>query len=194
MLIIISLFIILLVVGAFLHSVWPKQEDIFFELGLLGKNKTADTYLTNDNSTVTVGLLNNWYVYVYNHMSAEQDVIVRVKLINSTAILPDDIKHLPSSSAIITQFPLSLPNNQTVVFPFWWQITNAQSGDNATSIKSLKINDESVQVSVSDQTSTFIIVMELWVKTANSGDYNYGWRANDGSFSASVLMGFKVAP
>ena len=60
-LVISGLLCLLIIVLAFAASVWPKQENTFIELGLLGKDKTADAYLTyliiEDTNPVPLALL-----------------------------------------------------------------------------------------------------------------------------------------
>jgi hypothetical protein len=103
-----GLVLLLIIVVAVIGSVWPTQEEWFIELGLFGRNKTADAYFANADSTVDVGALNSWFIYVHNHMGAVQDVSVRARLLNSTMELPDDREHQPSNAASFAEFPLSL--------------------------------------------------------------------------------------
>jgi hypothetical protein len=42
----------LILAVAVLSAFWPKYEERLFELDLLGKNKRAEDYYPNDNSTL----------------------------------------------------------------------------------------------------------------------------------------------
>jgi uncharacterized membrane protein len=190
-LIIVALICVLILVVAIISSIWPKQEEFFFELGLLGKDKTADAYFANSNSITEVGELNTWFVYVYNHKGTAQNVSVRSKLLSSSMELPDDQKHLSSNATTIAEFPLSLSANETTLFPFFWNIVKADRQNNSTIVDSIMINDKLVEVTVSDSGSLFAIVFELWVQN-NSGRYTFEWDSRNGISSASIYMGFEV--
>ena len=190
-LIIVGLICILLLVVAIIGSIWPKQEEWFFELGLLGKNKTADEYFPNANSITEAGSLNTWFIYVYNHMGTAQNVSIRSKLINSSMKLPDDQRHQPSNATTLAEFPISLSVNETVLLPFFWNIVKTERQNNLTIIDSIKINDNLFEVAISDSNSTFTIIFELWVQSDN-GQYAFEWNSRNGVSSASIYMGFKV--
>jgi hypothetical protein len=184
--------LILVIIVAVVSSFWPRQEDFFFELGLLGNNKTADAYFYNQQSIFNVNVLNDWFIYVHNHMDAAENVSIRVKLLNSTMNLPNDLEHIPATTEYIAEFPLSLSINETSIIPFSWSVTNVESKDNLVVIKNLQINGRTVEVQVSDFESSFRIVFELLVKNSNSQNYVFGWESKESFFSASVYMGFKL--
>ena len=123
-----SLVLLLIVTTAVIVSIWPTQEESFFELGLLGKDKSADSYFSGSNSTVDVGDTNGWFIFVHNHMNQKQNIIVKVKLLNSTMTLPDDKTNQPSNVASFVSFPLSLSLNQTMLVPFYWNVIFVPEG------------------------------------------------------------------
>ena len=186
-----GLICVLIVIVAVISSVWPMQEDYFFELGLLGKNKTADNYFVDIHSTVDLGIPNSWFFYVHNHMGTTQEVSIRAKLLNYTMELPDDQKHQPSPVPSFADFPLSISNNETVLIPFSWSIMEIKIENNSTVIKRLIVNEVPVEVSVSDSlNSSFRITVELWVKDPDSGIFIFGWESKEGFSSASNFMEF----
>jgi hypothetical protein len=188
-----GLVLLLIVIVAMISSVWPSQEEWFLELGLLGKDKTADAYFANSNSAVDVGALNSWFIYVHNHMGAVQDVSVRAKLLNSTMELPNDREHQPSSAVSFAEFPLSLSVNETVLIPFSWSIMEVEGQNGSTVIKRLMVNEQLVAVDISaPANSSFRIIIELWVKDWVSGEYKFGWESKEGFSSASIYMRFKL--
>jgi uncharacterized membrane protein len=190
-LVIVGLICILILVVAIIGSIWPKQEEWFFELGLLGKNKTADAYFSNENSIAEVGALNTWFIYVYNHMGTTQNVSIKSKLLNSSMKLPDDQTHQPSNVTTLEDFPVSLSANETVLIPFFWNIVEAERQNNSTIIDGIMINNNLFEVQISDSNSTFTIIFELWVENSN-GQYSFEWDSRNGVSSASIYMGFKV--
>ena len=183
---------LLIIIVAVIASVWPTQEEWFFELGLLGKDKTADAYFTDDHSVVDVERVNSWFIYVHNHIGAVAVVDMRIKLLNSTMDLPNDREHQPSLAASFVEFPLSLSVNETVFVPFSWSITVAETQNGSTVIKRLLVNEQPVDVEVLDVNSSFLVVFELWVQDSNSGKYMFGWESRGALYSASIYMGFKL--
>ncbi|MEM3704240.1 MAG: hypothetical protein QXX79_07490, partial [Candidatus Bathyarchaeia archaeon] len=117
-----ALVLFLIIVVAVLSAFWPKYEERFFELGLLGKDRKAEGYYPNDNSTLEVGSQILWYIYVHNHMGSAQSVSVRVKLLNSTMEAPDDRKNKPSPYPSFIEFPLFLSVDETVFVLFSWSV------------------------------------------------------------------------
>jgi len=181
--------LVIAVVSAF----WPRYEERFFELGLLGKDKKAEGYFPNDNSTLKVGSPVPWYIYVHNHMGSVQKVSVRVKLLNSTMEVPNDRKHEPSPFAFFVEFPLSLSVDETLFVPFSWSISEAVSQNGSIVIKRLMVNNQTVEVNVpafSDH--SFRMVFELWVYDQSSREYNFGWESEKEFYSVSLYMWFRV--
>jgi hypothetical protein len=188
-----GLVLLLFITIAVISSVWPTQEERFIELGLLGKNKTADAYFADENANIDVGSLNSWFIYVHNHIGTAQNISVRAKLLNSAMELPDDRQHQPSNLASFVEFPLSLSVNQSVLFPFSWSITDTDIQNSSVVIKQLLVNNQQVTVDVSSMDYSFVIVFELWVQNRVSGEYAFDWESGKGLSSASVNMWFNVS-
>ena len=192
-LIILGLICMITIVIALLVSIWPEQENSFIELGLLGKDKTADSYFVDVHSRLSVGVVNNWFIYLHNHMEDSVVVSVRVKLLSSESQLPDDRSHQPSNVEAFAEFPFFLSIKDTVFFPFIWSINSVESQNSLAIIKGLFVNGQSVTVSISGVVdSSFIIVFELWVQDSNNGNFSFGWKSNEGLSSASIFMGFTL--
>lgn len=191
-LIIIGSVLLLIVTVAVFSSVWPKQEEWFFELGLLGKDKTADAYFADAHSIVDEGAVNNWFIYVHNHMGSSESIKLRVKLLNSTMDLPDDKANQPSPAASFAEFPLLLSVNETMLVPFSWSVIEAEMQNGSTVIKRLLVNNQPSEVRVSDSVTSFVAVFELWVHDRSSGEYQFRWHSKNGFSSASVYMEFKL--
>ena len=187
-----ALVLVLTLTVALISTFWPRYEEQFFEFGLLGKDKMADRYYPNGNSTINMGSQVNWYIYVYNHMGSYQNVIVRIKLLNSTMDLPNDREHKPSPFISIAEFPLSLSVDDKLFVPFSWTITEAISQKNLTILKSMMVNDQMVEINVPASNSFYRMVFELWVQDQGSGEYRFGWESSEGFSSASLYIGFKL--
>jgi hypothetical protein len=178
---------------AVLSAFWPRYEERFIELGLLGKDKKAEGYYPNDNSTLKVGSPILWHIYVHNHVGSIQNVSVRVKLLNSTMEMPNDQEHKPSPYAFFIEFPLSLPVDETLIVPFSWSILDTASQNDSIIIKSLIVNNQTVQVNVPASTdNSFRMVFELWVYDRSTHEYKFGWSSGKEFYSASTYIWFRI--
>ena len=189
----VGLVVFLIVIVAFISSIWPTQENWFIELGLLGKNKTADSYFSNFDSTIEVGEQNTWYLYVHNHMDSVQDISIRIKILNSTMTLPNDIENEYSPNVHFTEFPLSLSVNETILVPFTWSIPEVMVQTDSVVIKRLMVNNQIYEVDVMTLSDSFFrMVFELWVYDGPSQEYKFGWNLKENMFSVSLHIGFRV--
>lgn len=190
-----ALILFLILAVAVISAFWPKYEERFFELGLLGRDKKAEGYFLNDNSTIEVGSQLVWYIYVHNHIGEEQKVSVRIKLLNSTMEDPDDRRNKPSPYPFFAEFPLLLSVDETVIIPFSWSVLEAISQNDSIIIKSLMVNGEAIEVGVSAFSDySFRIVFELWVYDPSIREYRFGWQSGEESHSASTYIWFRVIP
>ena len=192
--IIIGTFILFLTLTVALISIfWPRYEERFFEFGLLGKDKLAEGYYPNDNSSLKLGSQINWHIYIHNHIGSFQNVIVKVKLVNSMMDLPNDRDNEPSPFDPIAEFPLSLSVNDTLFVPFSWSIVEAISQKNSTILKQLMVNDQIVEVNVPASSNSFFrMVFELWVYDQSSQTYTFGWESGQELSSSSIHIAFRV--
>lgn len=187
-------FLAIIIAVAMVSSFWPKYEQQFIELGLLGRDGTATGYYPNDNPTLNSNSQVNWQIYIHNNMASSQYITIRVKLLNSTMQAPNDNEHEPSPFASISEFPLFLPSNGTQLIPFSWSISGAVFQNGSIAIESLMVNGNTVNVDppvVSN--SSFCMVFELWVYDQSTHEYSFSWDSGKGLFSASVDMWFNVS-
>lgn len=191
-----ALVLILIVAVAVISHFWPRYEERFFELGLLGRNKMAEDYYPDGNSTLEVGSEMFWYVYIHSHMGSVQDVLVRVKLLNSTMPIPDDREHIPSSEPVFFELPVSLDVDETKMLPFPWSVLETEvSGNDSVTVNRLLVNDEAVDVDVTARATSdirFRVVFELWVLDESSGEYVFGWDSGKEFYSVSLYMWFSL--
>ena len=183
------------ILGVFLvSSFWPSNVERFFELGLLGRNGRAEDYFLGDDSTVQINSNLPWYLYVRNRMGSEQLILIRVTLINSTMQTPNDTSHEPSLQSALTEFPLSLARNETVVLPFTWKITETQFVNDAIRVRQVMINDlPPIDTDISSSDNKFALVFELWVYHPSTGRYEFSWETESEPRSASVYIWFDLA-
>lgn len=187
-------FLILIIVVGSIITLWPKYEEQFIELGLLGRNGMAAGYYPNDNPVVKPGSQIDWSIYTHNHMASSQYITVRVKLLNSTMQAPNDNENEPSPFASLAEFPVFLPVNGTQLIPFSWSILDTFTQNGSIVIESLIVNGQTVNVNPSvASNSSFCMVFELWVYDQSSNQYRFGWESGKGFSSASVDMWFSVS-
>jgi hypothetical protein len=172
---------------------WPKYEEQFIELGLLGRDGTAAGYFSNDNPTITSGSQVDWSIYTHNNMASSQYITIRVKLLNSTMQAPNDNQHEPSPFASIDEFPVFLNVNDTQLIPFSWSILNSGSQNGSEFIDSLVVNGKNVSINPVFSNSSFCMVFELWVYDQSSHEYSFSWDSGNEIHSASVYMWFNVS-
>ena len=190
--IIIGIFLGLVIVSVYVVSeYWPKYEEYFFELGLLGKEGKAESYFPGDNSSIYLDTPMSWLIYVHNHMGSEQDVSIRVKILNSTMEAPDDREHEPSPEPYFLEIPVSLSVDETVLVPYSWSVLDVEY-ENGTILKSMILNDDIIDVNIRDFNSQYRIVFELWVFDDVLGDYFFYWSSKGELYSASIYMWFKI--
>jgi hypothetical protein len=182
----------LLISVVLISSFWPRYEMRFFELGLLGKDKVATDYFPNNGPSLSMGSEVDWFIYVHNHMGSPQEVIVKVKLLNSTMELPDDRENRFSFSDSFVEFPLSLSVDETLFVPFSWSISEIGFQNGSINLERLIVNNHIVEVDVLDSSNLFFyMVFELWVYDQGSQQYKFEWESERGYSSASLYMAFK---
>ncbi len=192
-LIVISVFILLIVGFVYVVGLyWPRYEEYFFELGLLGSGMSAEGYFPNNDSAVYIGTPLSWFVYVHNHMGSDQEILIKVKLLNSTMIGPDDRQHEPGPYDSVVELPLSLSIDETELIPFSFSILDV-AFDNGTIIKAVIVNDDFIDVNVRDNPENrFRVVFELWIYDHSMNEYVYGWYSKGERYSASIYAWFSL--
>jgi hypothetical protein len=187
---------ILILAVSIVGSVWPRYEESFFEVGLLGKDKKAENFYPTNSSSIEVGSNTTWYIYIHNHMKSSQSISIRVKLLNLTMLTPDDRKHEPSPYPFFAEIPLSLDTEETLNIPFQWSVLEASYLNGSVVIRRLMVNNQSVEVNVSTSSlseARFRIVFELWIYDENSGQYRFWWESNNELYSASIYIWFNLS-
>jgi hypothetical protein len=185
------LVLVLILIVAIISAFWPRYEERFFELGLLGREGKAEGYYPNDNSTIQIGVPILWQIYVHNHMGSAENVTIRVKIINATMTPPDDRSHEPSPFPLLTEFPVSLSVDETRLINFSWSVTAAGHQNGSTIIHRLTVNDDYYDVNISGD--HFRMVYELWVYDKSTQQYRFMWESREKFYSASLYMWFDLA-
>jgi hypothetical protein len=155
-------------------------------LSILSANLTTDDYFSNDNSTIDVGNPSHWYASVHNGVGSPEYVALRIKLLNSSQPIPDDISVSPSPGSTVYEIKQMIENNSTFVVPLKWSITDVRKVANSTTIERLNINSndiENLHVASANGTN-FRFILELWKYDPNTKDFAYVW--SDGQNNRGV--------
>ena len=172
---------------------WPKYEERFIAMGILGRNGKAEDYYPKNDSSIQVGDQVYWYIYVYNHWDKVQNVSIMVKILNSTTPPPNDLKDESSPASPILEIRLLLNENETRLVPFFWHVEDAEIRKNVTVINKLVINEKTISLNVYGKPDSFFrIIFELWIFNEETGSFEYGWHSKEIHYCVWNGMRFDV--
>jgi hypothetical protein len=178
----VCLVLVLGVFGPFVMAYFPRGEERFFALAVLGEEGMAEKYYPDDDSNVSVGEDVHWTLYLYNHMGEVSYVAVRVKLLNSTMTAPNSTAYVPSPAPTVYEIKNVLSNNETWLCPFSWSIEEVGRFEDFVGVNRLSVNGDLIETDVfSEDGLDFRFVFELWVFDENSDDFRFGWSYSDES-------------
>ena len=176
----------------YIRPYFPSRDEPFFEFAILGENGKADDYFPNNVPEVYFGEQINWKIYIGNHMGKDEYVSIRLKLLNSTNSAPNSNKCTPSSGPVIHEFTEILDNNETIIIPLSWSINSNENDVEYPNIDSITVNDDLKEVNLSDNNSSYRVVIELWVYDSNLNTFQFGWETSDGERCAWNQIWFKT--
>jgi hypothetical protein len=158
----------------------PSREEPFFALAILGEEGMAEHYYPGDDPNIIVGQLVRWNIFIYNHMGEAQYVAVQVKLLNSTMSAPNSTTCTPSPAPVVFEARRIALDNETLLLPFSWSITEVEQEGNFLNVNSISVNDETVDIhAVAGYGCDYRLVLELWVYDKDLGDFQFGWGYRD---------------
>jgi uncharacterized membrane protein len=158
----------------------PPPEEHFFASWILGSQGMAANYYPNNNPNIGLREEVRWTLGVYNHMGSLQYVVLRVKLLNSTMISPNDALDQPSTAPAILEFARVLVNNETWSIPFAWEMLNSTVTGGHVTITNLSINQTSLTGQFASAVSgyNFRFIFELWYYDTTTNNLAFSWRAD----------------
>ena len=190
-----GLFVSLLVISLSIVYVAsePRPKERFLSISTLGSNMMVEDYYPDGKSIIDRGDSVNWYLNVYNRMGDVKYVSVRIKLLNSTHVTPDDSSHIPSPVNTIIETKKTLTNNSTWTIPLHWSITEIDKVQDYNVIKSLEINGIDIDdINVKDSSGTFRMIVELWRYDTEKGTFSFAWSSALDDRSAWNQIWFSV--
>jgi hypothetical protein len=176
-------------IGTFL----PSYEEHFFTMAILDENKRAEHYYPNNNSSINNNTTIRWNIHIFNDMKDAQDVSIKVKVINSTQIAPNDFMHQPAQATVLAEFFLHLDDKTSQLIPYSWSFPEVFYSHNLVSIPFFVVNDEMIKMNesaISD--GSFRMIFELWVYNKQTEEYGFSWKSGNEDRSLSLWMMFYV--
>jgi hypothetical protein len=175
LLVFLVLFALLLGITYVLYNPQPMARQL--SLSILSANLTTDDYFSNDNSTIDVGNPSRWYAFVHNGVGSPEYVALRIKLLNSSQAIPNDISVGPNPGSTVYEIKQMIENNSTLVVPLEWSITDVARPGSNTIIERLNINDNDIENLhvASPSGKNFRFILELWKYDPNTEDFTYVW-------------------
>lgn len=145
---------------------FPKDEESFSELWLLGPERMAEGYPFNVQTGAIQGPV---YVGVGNHMGRSEHYMVCAKLRNQTQPIPNATTSEPSSLPPLYEFQFFLAEGETWEAPVAFIIEHASFETNSSLVASLSINDHVFPVDLSSSWDShqngfyYQLFFELWL-------------------------------
>ena len=172
----------------------PTPTDRFFSMWILGSDGLTENYFPNNNPNLILGETVNWTLGVYNHMSALEYIVVRVKLLNSSQTSPNELTGVPSPVPTIFEFARILTDNETWSIPFVWSISDMTNQQGSVQIKAITVNQTTIPGILGEARAglNFRLVFELWFYDHDTGNLIFFWSTPTGPYSVWTQMWFNA--
>jgi len=155
------------------------SQESYLALTLLNSERKIGNYLGDDN-VVKENEVQSWIVDVRNSMPKTEYVTVKIKLLNSTHLGPDDSANTPSPESELTQFKYAISPDSHWQMPLDWSITGLERQDHNLIIKKMIINDQAIDhlniQAVNGEHFRFVI--ELWTYDSKIDDFTFDWSSS----------------
>jgi hypothetical protein len=165
---------------AALASQIKDTHDPYLALTLLNSDMKIGNYFANN--TISEQDNSAWYLDVQNGMDKTEYVAVKIKLLNSTQLSPDDMTNSPSPERELVEYRQALSPYSHWQKPLNWTVLSMTKVDNDTTINKMKINDQIIDnLDIhAVEGKDFRIVIELWKYENDTGDFAFSWHDNSG--------------
>ena len=155
----------------------PKpQEETYLTLSILGEKGVADDYFPDDDNNINTNMSIKWQLYIYNHRGISQLIKVKIKLSDSKTPLPDLSTCTSSSADEIYEIRKVLQNNETLIIPFNWEISEISENDEVYNISRIRINGNTRSINFNVLPDEIIkMICELWVYDPYNNEFTFDW-------------------
>jgi hypothetical protein len=159
----------------------------FLSLTTLGSTMQTNSYFPDDarNNTVQVKQDVNWHIKVQNEMAQSEYVSLRMKILNSSDIGPNDMLSQPSPASEVFEKKQLIPSNSTWQAPINWSISEVEKTKDHVIIKGVEINNKAIgdlNIPSSDK-SDFRMILEVWRYDHKSNDFVFGGQGTNGEIT-----------
>jgi uncharacterized membrane protein len=168
----------------------PRIDEEYFQMYILGKEKTADKYYPYENNrTIPLNTNVTWYIIVENYVRKPSLVLIKFKLGNSTTKTVDDSKFEPAEMPVIQEMTKVLLPDEKWVIVLTWKIVKIEK---INGLYYLTLDWNGTKIPIYDLGSKYLFrfVIELW--TYNNGKFILGWDSVQGRKIAWLQMWFEI--
>ena len=172
----------------------PSYTDHFFSMWIVGPNNLTSSYFPYNNPNLIPGERVDWNLGVYNHMSALEYVVVRVKLLNESQVSPNEQTGVASPVSEIFEFARILTDNETWTIPFPFVIIGTVNTNGVVLITKLAINGTLISGNLAQAVGgfDFRFVFELWFYDEGTSSLTFSWPTPTSTYSVWTQEWFNV--
>jgi len=151
----------------------PRIDEEYFQMYILGREKTADKYYPYENNrTIPLNTNVTWYIIIENYVRKPSLVLIKFKLGNSTTKTVNDSKFEPAEMPVIQEITKVLLPDEKWVIKLTWKIVKIEKIHDLHYL-TLDWNGTKIPVNDIGSKDSFRFVIELW--TYNNGKFILGW-------------------
>ena len=171
-----------------------EQREEFASLSTLGSDMKSAGYFPNDERTIHQGDKMGWQIRIHNGMDNAEYFSVRIKLLNSTQIIPNDTLNQPSPETQILELKHMVTKNSTWTVPFEWNIKQADREQDYVIIREVTVNGKDISnLNVRNlNAQNFKVVLELWRYDLDANDFVFAWTSGHDTRSVWNQIWFNV--
>jgi len=183
-----------LLLPAALISSAGEQKEEYLTMSTIGSSLKADNYFPNANNTVNISEPIKWQIKIYNGMDRSEFISLRLKVLNSTQTIPNDVSNSPSPSPELFEYHQLIPKNSEVAVPIEWSIIDIEKQESQVTIRTLMINGEIIDnLDIQSMNGQDLrIVLELWEYQNDTSDFSFKWSSNNHERSVWNQIWFNI--
>lgn len=147
-----------------------KQEETFLSMSILSSEYSIGNYFPLNSSSVEINHTMNWNILLSN-VGISKYAKIKIKLINDSQQLPDQIKCMPSDTKSLVELRVMLPKNGNRTIPVEWKILKYDQNKIMIILNDQKI-EHKIQINQGDELT---LLFELWVYDAEVNNFKFKW-------------------
>ena len=136
----IGLLLIIIFIMPSLSSIFWEEENNNIAMAILNNDMLIDDYYPDNNLTIKIGDVLDWYIYIENNVDEIQYFAVKVKIVDGNVPPPNFMTCSYCQEPEIYEIRCLALNDQKIFKPFNFSILQANFGENFTIIEKIVIN------------------------------------------------------